>query len=333
MVYLQLLVVPNTFPTAMSHSHAGAGAGPPHPIVRPDDAYITSELVRAALSVAYSTGLNQRNLEVDWYTAHNYTFIDLVNFPLEPGTSLLVRQQYNVWLSKASLDIRRLTTEEIAEALGKPSEDAAEVESNDNWSQKGIEEEGGNVLPANITTARGPSSVRDMQEEGGSHEPPSSRSEIDANLDEDDVPQLDARTASSRESSPIGDSDRIPDLEVADYDEDRVSVFDGGLGLVVDDEAVPRFPDDRNRDPHGRGYAAGHQPEASVEDREVFTDDEAPMELVVGIGEAGDADVGEVAGHDASSEKAADSDGMKEYRREQEERRKEERIDKNITGQ
>ncbi|KAI0794623.1 hypothetical protein C8Q74DRAFT_1249797 [Fomes fomentarius] len=311
----------------MSHSdssEASGPAGPPHPIVRPDHAYTTSELVCAALSAAYSTGLNQRNLEVDWYTAHNYTFIDLVNFPLEPGTSLLVRQQYNVWLSKASLDIRRLTAEEVAEALGKLSDDAAEVESNDNWSQKGTEEEGRDVLPAGITTARGPSSVHTMQEEGGSHEPPSSRSETDADLDEDDVPQPDEGTASSRGSSPIGNSDRIPDLEVAGYDEGRVSVFD-----VVDDEAVP---DDRDRDPDGRGYAAGHQHDASVEDCEVFTDDEVPMELVAGVAEAGDADVGEVDGHDGSSEEGgADSDGSEEYRRKQEERRKEERIDKNIT--
>ncbi|KAI0715900.1 hypothetical protein C8T65DRAFT_738337 [Cerioporus squamosus] len=68
--------------------------------------YVTSRCVRHAISAAYSTKLNPRNLEVDYYPPYTHSFSDLVDFEFDGA--LTVRQQYDIWLSKATLDLYKL---------------------------------------------------------------------------------------------------------------------------------------------------------------------------------------------------------------------------------
>ncbi|RDX43602.1 hypothetical protein OH76DRAFT_1487747 [Lentinus brumalis] len=80
---------------------------PPHPIDKTRlQRYVTSRRVCHAISAAYSTKLNPRNLEVDYYPPYTHTFSDLVDFDFHGA--LTIRQQYDIWLSKATLDLYKL---------------------------------------------------------------------------------------------------------------------------------------------------------------------------------------------------------------------------------
>ncbi|CDO71407.1 hypothetical protein BN946_scf184908.g165 [Trametes cinnabarina] len=71
--------------------------------------YVTSRRICHAISAAYSTNLNPRNLEVDWLSPYNHIFSDLVDFMFDGA--LTIRQQYDLWLSKSTLDLYKLLPE------------------------------------------------------------------------------------------------------------------------------------------------------------------------------------------------------------------------------
>ncbi|PIL34858.1 hypothetical protein GSI_02645 [Ganoderma sinense ZZ0214-1] len=76
----------------------------PHPIDRSRlTRYVTSSRVRCAQSGSYSSRLNSRNEEADYYPTYYHTLADLVNFEFDGA--ITVAQQFNLWLSKATFDL------------------------------------------------------------------------------------------------------------------------------------------------------------------------------------------------------------------------------------
>ncbi|CDO68802.1 hypothetical protein BN946_scf184805.g11 [Trametes cinnabarina] len=73
--------------------------------------FVTSKRICHAIAAAYSSRLNPRNLEVDWYPAYNHTFSILFDFDFD-GV-LTVRPQYDLWLSSATVNIYKLTAEDF----------------------------------------------------------------------------------------------------------------------------------------------------------------------------------------------------------------------------
>ncbi len=81
----------------------------PHPIDRSRlQGYVTSKRVCHAISAAYGTRLNARNMECDYYPAYNHTLSELSDFEFHADGALTVREQYDLWLSKETLNIYKL---------------------------------------------------------------------------------------------------------------------------------------------------------------------------------------------------------------------------------
>ena len=111
------------------------------PLAHPIDqsrlaAYVTSPRIRYAVSSAYSSKLNPRNLEVDYYPAYNHTLADLIDFQFEGA--FVVAPQYNLWLSKATFDLCKVPSKYFTKDGPDDEEDNAAVEGEEDLFSNGI---------------------------------------------------------------------------------------------------------------------------------------------------------------------------------------------------
>ncbi len=97
-------------------------------MIDPPPHYTTLPRVSHLITAAYGTKTNPRNIENPNYAPYKDSLSDLVNFPV-PGGSLSAQQQYNFWLTKATLDKRGLSKREADAAYTDGYSDAEQSES------------------------------------------------------------------------------------------------------------------------------------------------------------------------------------------------------------
>ncbi|KAI0793566.1 hypothetical protein C8Q74DRAFT_1243143 [Fomes fomentarius] len=77
-------------------------------MIDPPPHYTTSPRISHLVTAAYGTKTNSRNIENPNYAPYKDSLSDLVDFPVPDG-SLAAQQQYNIWLTKETLDLHGLS--------------------------------------------------------------------------------------------------------------------------------------------------------------------------------------------------------------------------------